>query len=485
MIIMRVGFKIFFLLFSLFLFSFPSIANAAIISGELIDSAGNTLSVNISAYNPGTNTINVSTKTNQTGHYNLALVYGIYDIKYNFENFVVPNFFVKMNSVTVSNNIFNLLNLSNTTSKLLLSINLTDFMDFEIYSSTTPVNISIGDFILSKVQSVSDLTEGKWLFNSTTETLMLKYDTLVHTTTTTTVSSTTTTTTLPGDKTLYAGILPVTLDNESWHGAINENWNTRVVLDFGDGQLKPWFCQISGAPTQYSVDGGIVHIYKGGINATFIPESGYRKYTFDSTFNPTGDANIVNVQQGDVLELFDQSPKAYWTLRGNQIVGGGFNFIAYYTPVFARLTRDGIVYQGYGQYNHAWGKFTQYPTTLQSWYMLWVASDGVYLMVDQALGKTGEFSLQDGGLLFYDDMSYDVLGSSSNGYAYTITDGPNCDNFTIDVQTHRGSLTFDLLGLKRVAGSGCYFQTPIFTDVRITGAITDQAYASSGETARR
>lgn len=476
--------KIYFLIqFSVLLVLMPSLAGGATIRDRLIDGLGNPLSANVTAYNPGTNVVNGTARTNQTGDYNLTLATGIYDIKYSFEDFFLTNFFIKLNSFNVSSDIRNLLNVSNTTDKIIIFVNDTNPLDVEVFSKEEPTNISIDGFILSEVQSISNLNDGKWFFDSTGSEIRMKYSTQIPPTTTTT-TSTSTTTTLPSDsRTFYAGIQPVTLENETRKGAVNDQVNLEAILDFG-ANLVPWFLAHHSLNNVelYEVSGQTLHTYGQGIEIWSTPGQGYWRISINDSFTEGG----VNygVRRGDVIELNAQSPKASWLNRsyGISLTGVNIQMNRYNIPVSVKLYRGATTYNGYGVYRHVWGKFTQYPVVMVNWTYLYIYTDRFYVDIEEALDG-GPY--QDGGILFFDDMYYDVIGSSVYGYSYSVTDGPNCDNFTINVDTHRGPLTIKLLGLSRLAGPGCYFQTPMFTDVEVSGAMNFRGYAALGETARR
>lgn len=284
--------------------------------------------------------------------------------------------------------------------------------------------------------------------------------------------------------TLNQGVAPVTLEDDSPHGTTNEQWVLNVVVS-NDIQTGSWICQFggeTGVPIIESSDDTTITMYSEGMRLQSNPTGGYRKLVVDETFNAF-DSQHHGVQRGDVIEMFAQSPKAYWSLKGNPIVSAGFDVMYYYIPCMVNFYRGGVTYEGYGYFSHSWGKFTQYASQITSWSLIFVLGDKCFLSISHSEGSV--LNVDDGGILFMDDMSYDVLGANNSGYAYQIVDGPNCDNFTITVQTHRGILTFNLQGIKRVAGSGSYFQTFRFMDVDITGAMTFKAFVAVGETARR
>lgn len=149
-----------------------------IIGGTLTNSTNNPVHATITAYQPPFSTVAGSNQTDANGNYVLTLLPGVYDIEYNLTNFYIPNYYIRIPSVDITNsNYYDMVKSVTGNSKennVSIIFNIDEAKMIEIYGQLAPTTVSQNGTVIKNVSSLSELKNNSWFYEgSTTKRLSL------------------------------------------------------------------------------------------------------------------------------------------------------------------------------------------------------------------------------------------------------------------------------------------------------------------------
>lgn len=253
-------------------------------------------------------------------------------------------------------------------------------------------------------------------------------------------------------KTYPDGIKTVTIDDEFDHGKPEkaEFWAPVFLFKYDNGTTWKWGGNIENSiSTIEKIDDETIRIYGSGVEFILQPTKGYRKISVDENFEGSDKQKHAPgwqpVQVGDVTEFHEIAPKTvFWNNRGEPFdFYPATNIVHYHSYGNVTLKRDGKIYEGVGSFQHMhMDNSTTYTTPLgyQDGFHVYTDKFIIYIMHI----KSAQNELQDGMIYWLDDGSYDVLGSSVNGYLYEVDDGAQRLSYHILVESHKGMIEVDL-----------------------------------------
>ena len=143
------------------------------ISGNLTNKYGNPVQANISIDS-------VKNSTDSQGRYSFRIYPGIYDIVFNIPNLFIPEFWLKLVSVSLSSSDHNkLLQITNHTSenKISLVFNITDNQTIQTNFTNVPINVTKNGIALQKYDYIENITDNfGWYYNQTKKILHIKFN---------------------------------------------------------------------------------------------------------------------------------------------------------------------------------------------------------------------------------------------------------------------------------------------------------------------
>ena len=151
-------------------------SNLKTVSGILVDKSNNHVSANIIAYQNGTGTIIASTQTNSSGYYSLQVPNGTYDIQFNLTNFYIPNYSIKLNSISITNDTNNLIQSltgNQSENKVYIVLDVNNSQNIEIYKSNAPSVVKKNGTAMDNVSSLSELRNNTWFYNASERSLYI------------------------------------------------------------------------------------------------------------------------------------------------------------------------------------------------------------------------------------------------------------------------------------------------------------------------
>lgn len=153
------------------------------ISGTLKDKSNQAVQANIIVYQNGTTNVVSSTQTNSSGYYSLSVPNGTYDAQFNLTNFFIPGYSIKLSSINITNDTYNLIqsitgNQSANTVSIVLDVN--NSQNIQIYSPNAPINIKKNSTYISSVSSFSQLSKNTWFYQSPNLYLMVSPEFIVN-----------------------------------------------------------------------------------------------------------------------------------------------------------------------------------------------------------------------------------------------------------------------------------------------------------------
>jgi len=137
------------------------------IAGRLIDIDNNPVQANIIAYQE-TAIVN-STNTDSLGNYDLSVSPGTYDIQFNLINFYIPNYYIKIPSVDVSSNVYDLIKYVtgySTEDKVSIMLDIDDPQTIQTYSDVKPMRVLQNGANLTEVNTLPELVNNKWFYEN-------------------------------------------------------------------------------------------------------------------------------------------------------------------------------------------------------------------------------------------------------------------------------------------------------------------------------
>lgn len=278
---------------------------------------------------------------------------------------------------------------------------------------------------------------------------------------------------------LSGGVKGVTPNDELSHYG-DEYW---YLAGFGTNFPEPigvGFCTAAcswyGAPSSMTVSGSTVTIENDALRIVSEP----LEFRLTVIVKRT-QIGFFGVKGGDVIEFEPFSRKAYWYNLGfDKDIAGATDVNGYEWIGTMRLIRGSVTYEGVGDYEHFWGNnihnvLYKTPDVYEHWTI--IVTDFFSVVISHYKSRTGE-EWQDGGILFLDDDTYDVLGSSVGGYAYATRDPQGCARpFSMIVGTHRGTATLLTSNFQILYGGSCDITAAVFD---VTGDLEGRKFTGRG-----
>lgn len=193
-------------------------SSAVKVYGKLADKDNNPQQAKIAIYQAGTNILNTSNQTNSNGNYNLVVSHGMYDVQFNLTNLFIPNYGIKLLSMNVNSDLYNLItNITGYSSenKVSFDADIDSSQVLQTYGPNKPKKVSINGTSLTEVSSLSELKNNTWFYSPSDSKLSINVTVSSSTTTTTTTSSTTTTT--PTTNLVYSSDFETMTRKDSLH----------------------------------------------------------------------------------------------------------------------------------------------------------------------------------------------------------------------------------------------------------------------------
>lgn len=150
-------------------FNATTIPSQVSISGKLKDLSNNPIPATITLYNPGTNNMNLTAQTSGDGSYRLSALSGFYDIQYNINNFFIPNFWIKLNTLNITSDLKDLVNYvsgSSSENKISFTVGINNSQTVQTYSDKKPNRVLINSTTIPQVNSISELKNNTWFYDS-------------------------------------------------------------------------------------------------------------------------------------------------------------------------------------------------------------------------------------------------------------------------------------------------------------------------------
>ncbi len=164
------------------------------ISGQLTNGTG-PIEANIIIYNQGTDGLNAS-QISLNGDYNLGVWPDVYDLQYNILEFFIPNFWIKLMSLSITSNLQNVVNsvTGYSSDNVTFTVNITTDQEIQIYSEGEPQTVKANGIQLTKATTLP-LNLYEWTYVPVEQKIRMIINSSIGTTTSTTTTSTSTTTT--------------------------------------------------------------------------------------------------------------------------------------------------------------------------------------------------------------------------------------------------------------------------------------------------
>jgi len=143
-------------------------SNLSTVSGILKDNNNQPVQANVIVYQNGTNTIIKSAQTNSSGHYSLQVPNGTYDIQFNLTNFFIQNYSIKLNSVNITNDKYNIIESitgNQTENEVSIVLDINNSQKIEIYNSKKPSDLKKNGTSMRNVSSLIEMNSNTWLYN--------------------------------------------------------------------------------------------------------------------------------------------------------------------------------------------------------------------------------------------------------------------------------------------------------------------------------
>lgn len=139
------------------------------ITGRLKSLDNTPILANITAYQSQTENMERTNQTDGDGNYILSLLPGVYDIQFNLTNFFIPGYSIKLNSINITNDTYNLIqsitgNQTANTVSIVLNVNKSQAM--QIYSPKEPSLIKKNGTTMYNVSSLPQLINDTWFYQS-------------------------------------------------------------------------------------------------------------------------------------------------------------------------------------------------------------------------------------------------------------------------------------------------------------------------------
>jgi hypothetical protein len=134
-------------------------------TGKLLDKNGNPIQATIFVDSQSTETNN--------GNYILKINTGTYDVKYNFTNIPISNFWIKLLSFNISSDYRDLINYIDYGKNISFTINAINNQTVQVYSNSKPNKIKLNDTAIQYDDSLSIIPS--WNFNDTTKIITFKF----------------------------------------------------------------------------------------------------------------------------------------------------------------------------------------------------------------------------------------------------------------------------------------------------------------------
>ncbi|MEM2144126.1 MAG: LamG-like jellyroll fold domain-containing protein [Candidatus Jordarchaeaceae archaeon] len=142
-----------------------------ILSGQLKDKNGNPLRATISFLNKDTNEIISTNQTDENGNYFLSAYYGSYDILYE----LASGLWIKIKDFNLNQDISDILNYIPLTQNIVsFQINVDKMITLQISAEKSPSKILVNGTELEKVNSLQELKNNSWFYDSSKKTIHLQ-----------------------------------------------------------------------------------------------------------------------------------------------------------------------------------------------------------------------------------------------------------------------------------------------------------------------